>query len=806
MDILPSTIYLCPECKKNIAKMNIASSWSYGATVYSDGKRDERRGIMSADFTPDFGKCPYCGALFFLNTLESAGSYWEINDYEDIENPNIDDFIKGVEQCIAKTPENEIEVRTCLWLALNDKVRYDRDQDRKDVSAEKKFFKNKNAKLWEENCKALLALLEQKTADNKAAIEKFKESGKKNRKIKEYEHDNIDFSLTIAELHRNLGNFDACFDVMESLPEEYEELKLKYTMRTASHDRLVFIISKPEEKKEEEEEEYDFEAEEAAEIERNKPENRIKYYTEQIENSKSKHSYYHHHRIDAYLEIGDLQSALADLNNLCEPIYLEGGSYYVCSKVYKALGDTDKADWYIFKTKHAAAYDEATEKDSVFRRSKREGIDGDLITVAEYSVQKNGDDFLFCVNSPYSEEEPIEPEILYSGRENALYRRTPTQFILFESIDTEFREMILNKKEVNIAEYKSKKNKTPSRTYKAEIRQVTETLESIDNIVERGYLIYTSLRARVFAAKAAGAAEAASTNIDKPIADIIGKEDYTHLAAVLVREGNYQLLDKYFAEGLPANNIFCYAFLKWQPTLLYYASVCNKENFNEDAVKMLKYLVSKGADPNLTCGDGDTPLFNQCYNDGSSLIMKTLLEIGADPNQPVEIDYDNHKPLNFLLLPPAVDDETGVVTPIRPEAVDRIKLLLDYEADTNYIDEWGNTPLSLAVYNSKGDVREEIVKLLLEKGADVDFTIETMKTNVENYFVISALILSEIYSGNTKNLPVNADLDLSKKYQELAEEIKNRPVVEVNNYDDEDEDDDEDDDDDDDDYKGLKDI
>jgi ankyrin repeat protein len=80
-------------------------------------------------------------------------------------------------------------------------------------------------------------------------------------------------------------------------------------------------------------------------------------------------------------------------------------------------------------------------------------------------------------------------------------------------------------------------------------------------------------------------------------------------------------------------------------------------------------------------------------------MMRTLLELGADPNKPVQDGF------------PSLIEALSLR---RADNVERVRLLLDFGADVNQrgINDW--TPLHYAVALRNGDA----VRLLLERGAD----------------------------------------------------------------------------------------
>jgi len=741
MDNTPVVLYLCPDCKKPIAEMNIQNNTVQTCAVYSDGVKKGRGEILTPHFSPNFGKCPFCGTVFFLHNLRALDKKMPENKYKYMEALQTSDYITAVEQGYAKTHEEEIELRTCLWRFLNDKIRFRRDQNHRYPDYEKSFFQNETSILWEKNCTSLLSLLEQKYSN-------IMESAPDD------DNDDInELSILMAELNRNLGHFNSCSDILEKLPYRYKWLKQKYLRRIASHDRLVFELMTIDK---------DEEILGTDDIDLNDPDLAIEYWTKEINERECMLNAYYYHRAEAYFNKGDMESALADINMSLQILSDSEESYYLRSQIYKKLDDDDKARWNLFKSRHIAAFQKViNDKSKKILIEKNEDIyDNPFITKAAVSIQKNEGEILLCLKDCIFENEPLEPEILYSGGENALLRRRPDQFILLENVPDEFfsdsdvREEIFNRKETTITENNLNLTAKISNAekYKVQVRLVIETLDSIDSIVKSGYPIYTSLRARI------------NANMDKPIADIIGREDFINLAAVLAREENYNLLEKYFAENLPINENTGFSFKTWRPSPLYYVTTNRLIGFLENPPKIIRFLAANGADPDKGSEESDTPLGNQCLENGLALIMKTLIEIGADPNCFTEFDGGPIKPLHLMLLPAEYDEFTKELKPLKTSDIEKIKLLIDNGADVNYLSDSGSTALSLAINNSEGTVRKELIKLLLDKGADIQSAVDALNKGVEQKHSQAAFSLYEIYSGHIEGLSVKLDSALARKY------------------------------------------
>lgn len=112
-----------------------------------------------------------------------------------------------------------------------------------------------------------------------------------------------------------------------------------------------------------------------------------------------------------------------------------------------------------------------------------------------------------------------------------------------------------------------------------------------------------------------------------------------------------------------------------------------------------------------------TPLMKASAT-GDLNAMKTLLDTGADPNE-----------YKFNTLPPLIESIGMVST---PERVDAVNLLLERGADPNKMfGVW--TPLDWAVHMKKF----RIVKLLIDRGADIDLAIANSRNSADKAYLES---------------------------------------------------------------------
>jgi len=225
MDIGNPTIYKCPACKKPMLEETYTSDSFYSTAIFSDGRR--RRYPLYPRSSPDLAKCPNCGALFFVHNLKGKETDFEddTTGYKNIQEPEREDYIKAVEQKLYKTPDEETEARRLLWLGLNDIMR---DGGK---------FNAEQMKLWQENCAALLPLLKQSFAEKP---EKYDRDGFFNGLYEMF--DGIEYTIAIADLHRNLEQFDECVKTINTLPKEKQPYKDKFLQHCKSRNRFVFVL------------------------------------------------------------------------------------------------------------------------------------------------------------------------------------------------------------------------------------------------------------------------------------------------------------------------------------------------------------------------------------------------------------------------------------------------------------------------------------------------------------------------------------------------------------------------------------
>jgi tetratricopeptide (TPR) repeat protein len=183
----PDYIYECPCCGNLLKRGSLTSGNTFGAELYSDGKQIAS---MLPSF-PDLTKCKKCDNIIWLSDCKEVGVYdiWDdsANDEMKIKWKNADkvefltihDLLRALR--MYKSQAREKTIRIWIWWAFNDRVR----DGGKEI-----FVEEHDKDIWEENCRSLLNLLDK---------------------------NDMNETIQIAELYRNLGEFEKCIETIDSI-------------------------------------------------------------------------------------------------------------------------------------------------------------------------------------------------------------------------------------------------------------------------------------------------------------------------------------------------------------------------------------------------------------------------------------------------------------------------------------------------------------------------------------------------------------------------------------------------------------
>ena len=203
----PTLIIPCPQCGHRGKKRTLCSGNTFGAELWSDGKQIAR---MLPEF-PWLVRCKKCRKFFHaeeklaIKRLQYGDpDYKELDNYEFFEFPSFSDYIDalGIE-------EDELYLRFMIFRSFND---YIRDNKEDQVTEEMQM-------LHEDNLKSLLFMLE------------------------ESKDKDINSLFTRIEINRELGRFDKCFELLNTIADpKYENIKSRFMDEVVKKNRRVFRI------------------------------------------------------------------------------------------------------------------------------------------------------------------------------------------------------------------------------------------------------------------------------------------------------------------------------------------------------------------------------------------------------------------------------------------------------------------------------------------------------------------------------------------------------------------------------------
>jgi len=369
MDFGFPTIYYCPSCGKKMKMENVTSYTVSSSKYYSDGDVYES-GICCAHLTPELTKCPHCDALFFRRNAKSEETSFITNTSKinDILEPCRADLISAVKNKIAKNKDEEKAIREVLWHEFNKETRYGND-----------ILTGNDLKSWQDNCAVLLSLTEKTLKEMQL---------KKNSK--QYRvSDRDDCVFMIAELNRNLGNFDKCMELFKELGSRWSWLKRQFAWECKAKNIFTFeLITREEMNIEKSKDQYaddyykrakkflqnygrksfkkalaDYNKAESLGMrgtlfyeergllyldELNDPDSAIADFSKALKQKddfrESSRTILFFNRSNAYLKKGSLKKALTDIQTAIKEESDDERMYTTRSKIYEAMGNVEAAE------------------------------------------------------------------------------------------------------------------------------------------------------------------------------------------------------------------------------------------------------------------------------------------------------------------------------------------------------------------------------------------------------------------------------------------------------------------------------
>lgn len=243
-------------------------------------------------------------------------------------------------------------------------------------------------------------------------------------------------------------------------------------------------------------------------------------------------------------------------------------------------------------------------------------------------------------------------------------------------------------------------------------------------------------------------------NPDKTIKEVVSIEEINNIAAALATFEEYELLERYVAEGNSLNVQCDEFFVDWQPTPFYYVTTCKVYDNLEDSGRLLRFLIKNGADPNMSSGDNSTAFWNTTNPGVSIEKMKFLIELGCDVNKKSADGKFLWTPLVNCLRQISDENDENIALPPDDNALKKAHIIVENGANVNER-VGGFTPLMFAICNcDRKDL--DFIEFLLEKGAnpnaiDDSYTLTPLLLTLDyDWFEAGQLLL--LYGADTETM------------------------------------------------------
>ena len=203
-------IYKCPKCSNFLKRGSNVSGNTFGATFYSDGKMIAP---MLPEF-PDLTKCTKCDTILWLSDMKEVATcdVWDEKckpkwkNADRVEFLDVNDLLRFLElDSMKNDEEKEKMIRFQIWWAFNDRIRADKEI----------FVQETDEALWEQNIRRLMEL---------------------------FDTEDVSQKIMTAELHRNLGEFDECMKLINSLDSEFDWIIEKVKIECENKNKLLIEL------------------------------------------------------------------------------------------------------------------------------------------------------------------------------------------------------------------------------------------------------------------------------------------------------------------------------------------------------------------------------------------------------------------------------------------------------------------------------------------------------------------------------------------------------------------------------------
>lgn len=203
----PVYIYKCPKCGVKIGCDSFGSGNTFGTKLFSDGMRISP---MLTDY-PSLYKCRDCNSVFWTNKEKTVGviDYTEEKKWRKVKRAvhlNLYDYWSTLEDKNYDSKDEEIYIRQSIWRGFNDRVR----------RGEPLFSYDNDESIYSSNATRLMEMLDT---------------------------ENVNQKILIAELNRNLGNFEKCKEILASIEDiKYDWLKIAFEKECDEKNKYVFQL------------------------------------------------------------------------------------------------------------------------------------------------------------------------------------------------------------------------------------------------------------------------------------------------------------------------------------------------------------------------------------------------------------------------------------------------------------------------------------------------------------------------------------------------------------------------------------